>query len=241
MHAILPFLIVIFFAGFTQGLSGFGSVLVSLPLLALFLDIKTVIPLMSLYGLVISTILLISLRKDLNIKELLLMLAGTVPGIPVGVFLLNKFPASALQYALGGILVLFGAYALFLKPPVLNTGRISKTASGFLAGCLGGSIGASGPPVIIYTAVQPWTKNEIKSCLTGYFIITGAGISLTHAAYGLITHEVLTYFFAGLISLVLGVLAGNKMYGKINEAAYKKAISALILMMGTIMVLKPFL
>ena len=238
MSAIFPLLIIIFFAGFTQGLSGFGSIMVSLPLLAIFLDIKTVIPLISLYALVINAILLFQLYKSLNVKRLTVMLAATVPGIPTGVFLLKNIPAAYLQLALGVVLVLFGAYALFLKLPKLRTGRKSEIAAGFLAGCLGGSIGANGPPIIIYTAVQPWTKDEIKCSLAGYFFTAGIGISSTHALSGLITGQVLTYFFLGLISLILGVFAGSKMYGKISDIAYKKAICVLILALGVIMVLK---
>ncbi len=239
MQAIIPLLIVIFFAGFTQGLSGFGSVLVSLPLLAIFLDIKTVIPLMSLFGIVISIILLMQLYRSLSIKRLVVMLLGTVPGIPAGVLLLQNVSATVLQLVLGGILITFAGYALFLKLPQLTTGRVSELTSGFLAGCLGGSIGASGPPVIIYTAVQPWSKDEIKSSLTGYFLITGIGVSMTHAAAGIITREVLIYFFAGLASLVLGVFAGTRMYGRINEATYKKAICVLLLILGVLMLAKP--
>ena len=65
---ILPLALITFFAGFTQGLSGFGSILVSLPLLALFLDIKTVIPLVSLFALVINTIIIYGLATDYCVK-----------------------------------------------------------------------------------------------------------------------------------------------------------------------------
>ena len=45
-------------AGFIQGFSGFGSVLLSLPLLALFLDVKAAIPLTSMVGVVLTVLLL---------------------------------------------------------------------------------------------------------------------------------------------------------------------------------------
>jgi len=47
-------LAVTFLAGFVQGLSGFGSVLLSLPLLILFLDVKTAIPLVALMALALT-------------------------------------------------------------------------------------------------------------------------------------------------------------------------------------------
>ncbi len=50
--------IIAFCAGFIQGLSGFGSVLLSLPLLALFLEVKTAIPLAALFGVALTAFLL---------------------------------------------------------------------------------------------------------------------------------------------------------------------------------------
>jgi uncharacterized membrane protein YfcA len=58
MKEYLLVCLVVFFAGVTQGLSGFGSVLLSLPLLAIFLEIKMVIPLVALFGLAITIVLL---------------------------------------------------------------------------------------------------------------------------------------------------------------------------------------
>ena len=54
METIIYLCLVALIAGLIQGFSGFGSVLFSLPVLALFLDIKIAIPLMSLSGLVLT-------------------------------------------------------------------------------------------------------------------------------------------------------------------------------------------
>ena len=59
-------LAVTFLAGFIQGLSGFGSVLLSLPLLILFLDVRTAIPLVALVALALTIQLLIQLRQHLE-------------------------------------------------------------------------------------------------------------------------------------------------------------------------------
>lgn len=59
-------------AGFIQGVSGFGSILLSLPLLAIFLDIKTVIPLTTLAGVSVSYVLFYQLCRHLDCKKPLL-------------------------------------------------------------------------------------------------------------------------------------------------------------------------
>ena len=70
--------IVIFMAGFVQGLSGFGSILLALPLLSLFIDIKILIPLMVLCGWSMSISLLIQLRLHLDLKKILPLFFGAI-------------------------------------------------------------------------------------------------------------------------------------------------------------------
>ncbi|MDF1591947.1 MAG: sulfite exporter TauE/SafE family protein [Desulfobacterales bacterium] len=72
---------VLFLAGFIQGLSGFGAILMSLPLLAVFLDIKTVIPLAALAAQAITLMILNQLKHHLDWKKILpLLFLGTYIG-----------------------------------------------------------------------------------------------------------------------------------------------------------------
>jgi uncharacterized membrane protein YfcA len=238
MNIVLPLALIIFFAGFTQGLSGFGSILVSLPLLALFLDIKTVIPLVSLFALVINTIIIYKMHKHLRWKNLYPLLLATVLGIPTGVYILKIVPTNILQIILGFILLLFACYALFIKLPQKKLSHQWAWLTGFTAGCLGGSLGANGPPIIIYTAIQPWPKDKVKSTLAGYFFVAGISISSTHALTGLITFQVLKLFFLGLIFLILGVVTGMLCYKRLSEQKYRQFISVLLLILGMVMLIR---
>ncbi len=63
----------------------------------------------------------------------------------------------------------------------------------------------SGPPVIIYTALQPWDKDEIKSTLTGYFFLSGLIIIVAQAMSGLMTTAVLTGSLISIPFIIVGV------------------------------------
>ena len=106
---------------------------------------------------------------------------------------------------------------------------------GFLSGVLGGSISTGGPPVIIYTAMQPWGKLSIKSTLVGFFLVTSMAIGAVQAAGGLMTGEVLLLFAAGLPALVTGVLAGSYLFDRIESGAYRKVLNVLLILLGLFM------
>ncbi|MBN2141574.1 MAG: sulfite exporter TauE/SafE family protein [Desulfovibrionaceae bacterium] len=235
MNEYLLLCLIILMAGFIQGLTGFGSILVSLPLLALFIDIKVIIPLVSLFALVINVILTAQLRAHMSRKRLAPLLLATVPGILLGIYILKTVDSRTLELCLGGTIIAFSLYTLTSAPPRKGPAGVWAWLAGLLSGCLGASIAANGPPIIIYTALQPWSKNEIKSTLCGYFLIAGLGISLTHALAGFITHRVLVLFAAGLPALVAGIVLGSFLYGRISETGYRKAVAALILVLGLAM------
>jgi uncharacterized membrane protein YfcA len=108
-------LAVTFLAGLIQGLSGFGSVLLSLPVLILFLDVKTAIPLVALIALALNVQLLIQLRQHLEWRRVYPLLAGTLLGVPAGVFLLKHLDTSLIQIVLGAVLIGYALYGLTFR------------------------------------------------------------------------------------------------------------------------------
>jgi len=230
--------VIAFLAGFTQGLSGFGSVLLSLPLLALFVDIKDVIPLVALFAIVLTTILLVHMWKHVEWKKVYPLLIGSIFGIPVGVFFLKKMDKSILQLIIGVILVFFSSYSIFFKSPNRFISEKWGPLFGFLSGCLGGAITASGPPVIVYTSLQAWSKDTIKATLQGFFFFTGLTVVLAHAVGGITTSLVIHYFVISLPFLVLGTYTGSFFYGMIAEESYKRILLILLFALGIFMICK---
>ena len=89
---LLPAAAVIFLAGLIQGLSGFGSALVAVPLLALLIPMETVVPLMTLLAIAISVFNLLHLRHAVQLQPVLRLLAGYVLGTPLGLYFLTRAP-----------------------------------------------------------------------------------------------------------------------------------------------------
>jgi len=227
-----------FCAGFIQGLSGFGSVLLSLPLLTLFLDIKTAVPVVALLGLALTIFLLVQLRQHWDWKKIYPLCLGSIPGIPMGVLFLNRTDGQLIQWTVGAVLITYAMYGLLLNPTVKKIGRAWAYSFGFAAGFLGGAIGASGPPVIVYTSLQPWTKDQIKVTLQGFFIISGILVVLSQALTGLVTGQVLFYSLIGLPSLLIGTWMGSLLYGRIGEETFRKIILIMLGFLGLFMIFK---
>jgi uncharacterized membrane protein YfcA len=228
--------VILFLAGFTQGFTGFGSILLSIPLLALLLDIKTVIPLTALAGLTMTVVLLIQLRSHLDWRKINPFLITAIPGVPVGVFFLKQLDKSIIQWILGVILISYGLYGLFIRPSGKGIGDGWAYVFGFFAGCLGGAVSAASPPVIVYTSLKAWTKDQIKVTLQGFFLISGAVVVFSQAVSGVTTMTVLKLYGVSLPGLVLGTYVGSLLYGMVKEAHYRKVMLLLLAVLGGFMI-----
>jgi len=225
-------------AGFLQGLTGFGFVLIALPLLHFLIPLKTIIPLVCLLALCVSFVLAIQLRRHVNYKDIALLLTGTIPGVPLGVYLLKQVPAQYLSLALGALMIAFTLHQALARPVCRPLGKGCAPAAGFLSGLLSGSIGAGGPPVIIYSTLCPWDKHRSKGTLATYFLISGMVVSGTHAASGLTTAEVVHLFLISLPALAVGILGGTFAYGRISDKGARRLALYLVLALGCLMIVR---
>lgn len=222
-------------AGFTQGLSGFGSSLVFVPLLSLFIDIKTVIPLGVLLSLSINTYLILNLWQHISWKQLFPTLVMIGLGIFPGVYFLKVADVAVLEILVGVILILFCIYGFFIKLPQKKVATGWKYLAGFLAGFLGGSISTNAPPLIIYATFQSWSKNSTKAFFAACFFVCGLGTLLLQASAGMMTEKVLLSFALALPILLLATALGHIYYGKLNEKLYRQVIFALLSLLGLAM------
>ena len=240
MDIYIPLCIIALLAGFIQGLTGFGSVLLSLPLIALFLDFKIAVPLMNILGIILSLVLIVQLRSALEWRKIYPLLVGTVPGIPIGTYLLKNLEASPMYIFLGSVLVAYSLFGILFRGVVKELKKGWPYFFGFLAGCLGGAVSASGPPVIIYTFLQPWDKDKIKVTLQGFFVVSGLFILAYFYWHGLIVPQVVRLSIIALPFIIGGTLAGSFFYGRLAESGYRKLMYYTLGLLGLIMFAQGF-
>lgn len=230
-------LLVIFFSTLLRATFGFGNALIAMPLLVLLVGVKTASPLLALIGSVITVLMLLQGWRDLQWKETLILLAASLPGIPLGIYLLTAVPETIVRIILGVVLVGFGLYNLiWIKLPALPS-RWLALPFGFLAGILGGAYNTNGPPIVIYSVFRGWNKDQFRASIQGFFLISGLVIIIGHGLSGLWTPEIL-YLFLGSLPLVgLAVYWGDRLSTRLSQEIFDRAINYFLILTGILMFL----
>lgn len=232
--------LIYFVAAFTQGVSGFGFGLVAMPLLLLFFEARMAVPLCMLNGLVITLFLSLRLRENIDWQKIRPLFLGCLPGIIIGALFLRRADNVLIQILLGVLLIAYASFALFLSPRPRRMGLGWPLLAGFGTGVIGSAFSAGGPPVIIYTTLTGWAKDEIKATLSVFFFITGIGMAAAHYFAGLTNMAVLVQFRFSVIFVAAGMIAGSVCYGRISRVVYVRVILWMLLGMGWLMVWSAF-
>ena len=97
------------------GLTGFGSSIVAVPLLALFFPLRFAVPMMLVFDLLTGLLLGLQHRHRLSRAELLRLLPIVVVGMVAGVTLLVRVPERWLLLGLGAFVVAYAAWSLLQR------------------------------------------------------------------------------------------------------------------------------
>ena len=235
---LIPFFISVIFllAGFVQGMTGFGSSLVAMPLLTLCIDVKGAVPLCTLSSVVITTFLALRLKKHLDWRKIFPLCLAAIPGIFVGITLLKKVDSASLSLGLGVLLIAYSGYSLLVKSRPRTIHPAWSYMAGFLSGAIGAAFSAGGPPTIIYATQSDWNKDEIKATLSGFFLFNSYFNATAHAVSGMTTMSVLSLFLYAAPCVLLGTVLGSHCYGRMERAVYLKVIFTFLILMGMMMI-----
>ncbi len=229
--------LILLIASYVQGFSGFGLAIISIPLLSLFMNIKHVIPLIALCGLLLNILLFIELRKHIIFKNLKTLYIGSLIGIPPGILFLMIADINILKIIVSVIILIFVGISLIKN---INIKRI-KPLYGFLfglfSGFLGGAINTNGPPILIYQKMIEQSKTEFKSSITGYFIVNSIIIVSFHFITGITNNFILLNFAHLFPIIILGYFLGNKSFNKINTIIFNKIVLFLLLVIAFILLI----
>ena len=230
--------LIVLIGHFIKGLSGFASALFAIPLLALFLDIKFVVPVFLLFDFISGVILTIQNRRFIDRRSTLLILSGLVIGTAIGTYFLVSFGNEALKRVFGVVVILFALKILISDKENIKR-QISKIwapVSGLAGGCTGAMFGLNGPPLVLYLTRQLKDKQVFRATLYGIFFVDACYRLILYSFNKLITIEVIEFALYLTPFLLIGLLLGSKMHAKINEKIFKKFVASILVLTGIFLI-----
>jgi len=226
-------------AYFIRGITGFGSALISVPLLALSQPLQFAIPLVLALDFTASLVLGSTNRKKANWAEIKILLPAGMIGACIGAFALLRLPTQPVLIALGAFTVFFGFRNIFGLQPAARLSRSWAIPAGLAGGGAGALFGAGSPPYIIYLTRRLLDKGEVRATFSWLIAIDGGFRLGLFLIAGLLLEPKLQLAYAlGLAPMALGLYMGNKVHMDITSEGMLRVVGTLLVLSGLMLFLK---
>jgi uncharacterized membrane protein YfcA len=234
----LPIFLVATFAGaLVAGLSGFAFGLVAASVWLYILSPLQSATLIVAFGLIVQGYSVWKLRHALDWKKLWPFILGAAVGVPVGVSVLTWASPAYIRAGVGVFLVVYSLYAFFRPAlqPIKAGGATLDASIGFLNGVLGGITGLAGILVTIWSGLRGWPKDQQRTIFQPVAVAIFLMSALWLGAKGAVTPDTIKLFAIGLPALIAGTWLGLKLYGRLDEASFRKVVLVLLFISGVVL------
>jgi uncharacterized membrane protein YfcA len=227
------FLVAAFAGGFASGLAGFAMGFV---VSGIWLHILTPIQTTTLivgYGLLTQGYGVWKLRHALAWRSLAPFIIGGIVGVPIGTMLLTYIDPALLRSGVGLLLVIYGGYGLAQPRLAPVPSSVAADAGiGFMNGMLAGLTGLPGFIITVWCQLRGWTKDMQRAVFQPVMLAAIVVNVISLGIVGAITADTLRLYLIGLLPMTAGLWVGFKLYGRLDDAAFRKVILVLLLISG---------
>lgn len=238
----VPYLGILLIAYFIRGLTGFGSGLVAVPLLAFSHNLQFAVPVVMTLDFIASLVLGHVGSKKADWKEIRLLLPFGLIGASFGIFALLRFPSDMILVALGMFVLFFGARNALGCQCEGTVSRLWAVPAGLIGSSAGALFGTSAPPYIIYLTHRLRDKTAVRATFSWLFVIDGGFRLMLMALTGLLLDpETQLAIALGLIPMTVGLLFGNHVHFNISRETMVRVVGAVLVGSGGSLIAKAIL
>jgi len=231
-------------AYFIFGLTGFGSSLLSVPVLSHFVPLTFLLPVCLSLDFIASLQTGLTATGKADGRELAWTLPPTLIGTVAGVLLLVYLSQQLLLGALGVFTLGYGLYMLTRigKPErIVPIAQWWALPAGGLGGLMGATFGVPGPPYVIYLTRRLTDRAVFQATLARVFAAHFLTRIIVFAIAGLYAQPgVWTAIGVLLPASVAGVWLGSRVQLRLSQAVFFRVIALLLLVIGGALCLRAF-
>jgi uncharacterized protein len=222
-------------AGLLKGIIGVGMPVVALPLLSLFIDVKSAAMLLSM------PLIFTNLPQALEggktgrcLVQLMPVILGMIPGLLLGVRILLAVDANVAKIIAGLVLMGVGGVTLLAPKLQLQSRFILPTgiAFGFFGGVLGGVAAMPGPLVFIFLLAKGLHGKAFTKEASLYLVVSAGLLALLLTASRQFSWPDVSISSAAMVPVVLGMYVGQHMRDKIAPGAFRMLVLIAVIAAG---------
>src|SRR5438132_10932737 len=232
-QAALALAPIAFAGGFIQGLTGFGSALVTIPLATYVVPLPFALAVFAVVDFVNGLRLGLENPRSAALGDVARMVPLMIVGIVTGTTLLVNLPRKTSLVALGAFVLLYAIYSLSRRGPLAAVSRNWAFLAGFCGGLSGTLFGAGGPPYAIYLSHRSLSKEQFRATMTLTTIFSIGLRLVAFAVTGLLMQDgVWLTAVAAIPAGLFAVYIASRVFRAVSREMVMRWVAVLLLASG---------
>lgn len=225
-----------------RGSAGFSGA-VGMPLLALVIPIKVLVPVWTLLGFASSVAILGRDRRHVARRDFVAFIPWCLAGIAIGLYLFKTLEARTLARGLGALVIVYASYSLWttLRPGPLRhwLPRVIGPVAGALSGAVGTLFGTMGTVFFaMYLDARVLTKDAFRATMSAMLLTLSAVRGIGYFAVGEFTRDAWLLFAAAFPLMLAGIYIGDRIQLRISEQTFRRLVCITLFLCGIPLLLK---
>jgi uncharacterized membrane protein YfcA len=230
---LIVLLVSLFIGAVVSGLAGFAmGVIVSAVWLHIIPPLQCAVLIVG-YGLITQGYGAWKLRHAFSWSRVRPFVFGGAIGVPVGTLLMAQINPDHLRLVVAGLIILYSVYGL--TRPAIKVAESSTSTDvgvGFANGLLAGLTGFIGIVITVWCQMRGWPKDVQRTVFQPVMLIVSVMSAISLGSVGAITPDTLKLFLIGVPVVFAGVWVGLRLYGRVNETAFRNLVLWLLMLCG---------
>jgi len=225
-----------------RGSTGFGAA-AAMPLLALVIPVKVLVPVWTLLGFASSLTIVAREYRWVAVAELARTLPSGLIGIAIGLYLFKVLDAVILARGLGLLVIAYGAYALWTTTRKASAPQAPPRPAALLAGILGGAVGTTfGTMASIFYAIYfdaiALSPRHFRATMSAMILTLSIIRGLGYFAVGEFGLDVLKTFALAFPLMLLGIFIGDRFHGGLGDLGFRRLVAAILIVSGAALLVR---
>jgi uncharacterized membrane protein YfcA len=231
LWVVAPLTVIVSYTVF--GLSGFGSTAISVPILAHFLPVSYLVPLMALLDCACSLFVGATEREHVAKGELVWLIPVMFGGFAIGALVLVHVPDHYLRVALGLFALALGGYSIVNPSVTRRISRLWVVPVGLVGGAVATVFGAGGPIYATYLQARLGDKNQVRATTSMLISVSAFSRAVIYAVSGLLLHAAIGIGLVVLAPFVwTGLKIGTRIHVGLSQQQMKRVVGGLLVFTG---------
>ncbi|RMG33213.1 MAG: sulfite exporter TauE/SafE family protein [Gammaproteobacteria bacterium] len=224
-------LLVLFAAYIVRGMCGFGSGLIAIPLLSLFLPLTLAVPLVVILDFLASAGQGVANRHAIAWREVGRLLPFGLLGVLLGLSAFHLVDPLILRRAMGAFVLFYAVYSLW-SPEVTRAGAWWAVPAGLGGGSIGTLFGTGGPFYVTYLKARGLGKEAFRPTFATIFLLDASARIAGYVGTRIADVGLLRWLAFGVPVMMVAMYLGGHIHTRISPLAFGRAISLLLVFSG---------